>query len=126
MLFESLEHRGVTEKSGFLREQFFEQGFIFDIGLASGAQKVGAAGVTAFAQMFADPYLLEKSERAELVAGLRSCVAANPEVSELRVLLGMALCVNFEVPDAIEELRESVRLSPDSFIESIKSLPAIS
>jgi hypothetical protein len=32
----------------------------------------------------------------------------------------MALCVNFEVPDAIEEIRESVRLAPDSFIANLK------
>lgn len=72
------------------------------------------------ARMFADPYLLEKTERTDLAAQLRACVAKNPRVSELRVLLGMALCVNFEVPDAIEELREGVRLSPDSFIANLK------
>ena len=71
-------------------------------------------------RMFADPHLLEKEERAELVMGLRECVAAHSEVSDLRVLLGMALCVNFEVPDAIEELREAVRLAPDSFIARLK------
>jgi hypothetical protein len=71
-------------------------------------------------RMFADPHLLEKQERAELVQGLRECVRANPEVSELRVLFGMALCVDFNVKDAIEELREGVRLSPDSFIAQLK------
>lgn len=71
-------------------------------------------------RMFADPYILEKPERAELASELRECVKANPQVSELRVLFGMALCVNFEVPDAIEELREGVRLSPNSFIAQLK------
>ena len=71
-------------------------------------------------RMFADPYLLEKEERAHLVNELHACVAAEPEVSELRVLLGMALCVNFEVPEAIEQLRESVRLAPDSYIAHLK------
>ncbi len=70
--------------------------------------------------MFADPHLLEKQERAELVQGLRECVLAHPEVSELRVLYGMALCVDFKVQDAIEELREGVRLAPDSFIAQLK------
>jgi tetratricopeptide (TPR) repeat protein len=70
--------------------------------------------------MFADPHLLEKPERAELVQGLRECVLAHPEVSELRVLYGMALCVNFNVQEAIEELREGVRLAPDSFIANLK------
>ena len=71
-------------------------------------------------RMFADPSVLEKEERADLVRDLRECVKANPRVSDLRVLFGMALCVNFEVPDAIEELREGVRLAPNSFIAHLK------
>jgi len=71
-------------------------------------------------RMFTDPYLLEKEERGELVQGLRECVLAHPEVSGLRVLYGMALCVDFKVEDAMEELREGVRLAPDSFIAHLK------
>src|SRR3979490_3579034 len=71
-------------------------------------------------RMFADPYVLEQSERAELVGQLRENVQAHPEVAELRVLLGMALCVNLEVQEAMEELREGVRLAPDSFIAQLK------
>ncbi|PYU26828.1 MAG: hypothetical protein DMG32_09120 [Acidobacteria bacterium] len=71
-------------------------------------------------RMFADPNVLDKAERADLVGQLRECVRANPQISELRVLFGMALCVNLEVPDAIEELREGVRLTPNSFIAQLK------
>jgi len=71
-------------------------------------------------RMFADPYILEKDERAGLVAQLRDCVTQYPEVSELRVLLGMALCVDLDAQAAIEELRESVRLAPNSFIAQLK------
>jgi hypothetical protein len=71
-------------------------------------------------RMFADPYILEKDERASLVTQLRDCVTHYPEVSELRVLLGMALCVNLDAQAAIEELRESVRLAPNSFIAQLK------
>jgi predicted Zn-dependent protease len=71
-------------------------------------------------RMFGDPHALEKKEREDLVAGLRESVARHPEVSDLRVLLGMALCVNHEVQDAIEQLGEGVRLSPDSFIAHLK------
>jgi hypothetical protein len=71
-------------------------------------------------RMFADPYLLETEEKTALVAQLRECVAKFPEVSELRVLLGMALCVNLDVHPAIEELKESVRLAPNSFIAQLK------
>jgi hypothetical protein len=70
--------------------------------------------------MFADPQLLEPADRMELIAGLREAVEANPEVSELRVVLGMALCVNFDVQEAIDELNEGVRLGPDSFIAHLK------
>ena len=71
-------------------------------------------------RMFADPYILEKEDKANLVAQLRECVEKHPYVSELRVLLGMALCVNYEVHPAIEELKESVRLAPNSFIAQLK------
>jgi hypothetical protein len=71
-------------------------------------------------RMFRDPYVLEKQERTDLIQQLRSAVALEPNVSELRVLLGMALCVNFEAQAALEELRESVRLDPDNFIARLK------
>lgn len=75
---------------------------------------------TLLLRMFADPYLLEKEDSAALVAQLRDCVQRYPEVSEVRVLLGMALCVNLDPQAAIEELRESVRLAPNSFIAQLK------
>ncbi|MGH9529795.1 MAG: hypothetical protein ACRD2S_07750 [Terriglobales bacterium] len=71
-------------------------------------------------RMFADPYLLEKEGRIALVEQLRECVQQYPQVSELRVLLGMALCVNIDPQAAIEELQESVRLAPNSFIAQLK------
>jgi uncharacterized protein HemY len=71
-------------------------------------------------RMFADPHVLEPGERAELIEQLRESVSAHPEIAELRVLLGMALCVNLEVQEAIEELHESVKLAPDSFIAHLK------
>ena len=71
-------------------------------------------------RMFADPYVLGECERAELVAQLRESVSAHPEIAELRVLLGMALCVKLEVQEALEELGEGVRLAPDSFIAQLK------
>jgi predicted Zn-dependent protease len=71
-------------------------------------------------RMFADPYLLEKEDRGSLLEQLRDCVAQYPHVSELRVLLGMALCVNLDPQAAIEQLEESVRLAPNSFIAQLK------
>ncbi|HEY4053553.1 MAG TPA: hypothetical protein VGL74_07420 [Terriglobales bacterium] len=71
-------------------------------------------------RMFADPYVLDKDQKIELISQLRECVTQFPQVSELRVLLGMALCVNLDVQSAIEELKESVRLAPNSFIAQLK------
>jgi len=71
-------------------------------------------------RMFADPYLLEKEDRFALIEQLRECVSRYPQVSELRVLLGMALCVNLDVHPAIDELKESVKLAPNSFIAQLK------
>jgi cytochrome c-type biogenesis protein CcmH/NrfG len=71
-------------------------------------------------RMFSDPYLLEPGDRTTLVEKLREYVAQFPDVSELRMLLGMALCVNFDAQAAMEELRESVRLAPNSFIAQLK------
>ena len=71
-------------------------------------------------RMFADPRVLEKNERAELMTQLGDCVEKYPKVSELRVLYGMALCVNLEVQDAMEEFGEAVALAPDSYIAHLK------
>ena len=71
-------------------------------------------------RMFADPRTLEKHEKLELIAQLRAAVEEHPTVSELRVLFGMALCVNLQAQDAMEELAEAVSLAPDSFIAHLK------
>jgi hypothetical protein len=51
---------------------------------------------------------------------LRQAVAEYPDIGELRVLLGMALCVNFDVQPAIEEFRTAVQLAPQSFVAQLK------
>src|SRR5437764_1367569 len=53
-------------------------------------------------RMFADPHLLEEGERLALVEELRACVQAHPAVADLRVLYGMALCVNLDVQAALQ------------------------
>ena len=49
-----------------------------------------------------------------------SVLSSTRKCPELRVLYGMALCVNLEVQDAMEELGEAVSLAPDSFIAHLK------
>ena len=93
--------------------------------LTASTASLGLAQIAPRAQgllsrMFADPNVLAKEEVLDLVSELRKCVTAHPKVSELRVLYGMALCVNLEVQNAMEELCEGVRLAPDSFIAQLK------
>ena len=71
-------------------------------------------------RMFRDPYILEKEERVELIRQLREAIALEPDVPELRVLLGMTLCVNFEAQIAMEVLREAVQLAPENFLARLK------
>lgn len=71
-------------------------------------------------RMFTDAHLLEPQDRQDLVRYLRVARAANPQSSNLRVVLGMALCVNYQVPEAIDELEEGARLAPESFIAHLK------
>ena len=76
--------------------------------------------ITHLARMFRDPYVLEPQERAALISQLRDAVSAEPAVSSLRVLLGMALCVDLDVQNGLEELRQAARLAPESFIARLK------
>jgi hypothetical protein len=71
-------------------------------------------------RMFRDPRVLEAPERAELVAQLRGAVDLHPAVPELRVLLGMALSVDLQAQQAMEELRIAVGQAPNSFIARLK------
>lgn len=71
-------------------------------------------------KMFRDPRVLEPVERAELIVQLRSALQLHPHVVELRVLLGMALCVDLQAQQAMEELRIAVEQAPDSFMARLK------
>jgi len=75
---------------------------------------------TTLLRMFADPRVLAKEETVELVEQLSRCVEAYPDSSDLRVVYGMALCVNLQAQEAMEELGEAVRLAPDSYIAHLK------
>jgi hypothetical protein len=81
---------------------------------------LGAETAGTLERMFRDPSLLEPEQRAELIAQLRSATALAPHVPEVRVLLGMALCVDLQAQDALEELREAARQAPDCFIARLK------
>src|SRR5437879_3252199 len=77
---------------------------------------VGSHTAVQLNKMFRDPRVLEPAERIDIVAQLRKAVDRRPEVAELRVLLGMALCVDLQAQEAMEQLRQAVEQAPDSFI----------
>ena len=71
-------------------------------------------------RMFRDPRVLDSNERGDLIAQLRRAVDLAPYMPEVRVLLGMALCVDLQAQKAMEEMREAVRIDPDCFIARLK------
>ncbi|HVW02610.1 MAG TPA: hypothetical protein VHB77_19795 [Planctomycetaceae bacterium] len=72
------------------------------------------------ARMFRDPRVLDDTDRKSLIAALRQTVAAMPNVAEVRVLLGMALCVDLRAQEALEQLRTAAAQAPRSFIAHLK------
>jgi hypothetical protein len=84
------------------------------------AETISAQARTQLVRMFRDPHVLEKEERVDLIRELREAISLEPSIPELRVMLGMALCVNLEVQDAMEELRETTKLAPDNFLARLK------
>lgn len=71
-------------------------------------------------RMFRDPRALQPDERASIVMQLRNAVELEPHLPEIRVILGMALSVDLQVQEAMEQLRESTRQAPDCFIAHLK------
>jgi hypothetical protein len=71
-------------------------------------------------RMFRDPRVLESHERVDLIAQLRKATDLAPYVPEVRVLLGMALCVDLQAQEALEEMREAVKIDPDCFVARLK------
>jgi hypothetical protein len=71
-------------------------------------------------RMFRDPRVLEAEERHALIAKLRDAVELEPHVPEIRVLLGMALCVDLRPQEALEQLRHASQQAPDCFIARLK------
>jgi hypothetical protein len=71
-------------------------------------------------RMFRDPRVFEKEELSNLVCELRKAVELAPKVPEVRVLFGMALCVDLQVQEAMEQLRMAVEQAPNCFIARLK------
>jgi tetratricopeptide (TPR) repeat protein len=81
---------------------------------------LGPATSNLLQRMFRDPRVLEQHERLDLIAHLRSAVELAPHIPEVRVLLGMALSVDLQAQEALEELRQATISAPDCFIAHLK------
>jgi hypothetical protein len=80
-----------------------------------------AAGASyQLSRMFRNPRVLEPHERTALISQLRNAIESAPEVAEVRVLLGMALCVDLQPQEALEQLQMAVEQAPDCFIARLK------
>lgn len=82
--------------------------------------EVGHKTQSILQRMFRDPRVLDAHDRTDLIAQLRQASSLVPHVPEVRVLLGMALCVDLQAQEALEELREAVNQAPDCFIARLK------
>lgn len=71
-------------------------------------------------RMFRDPYVLEKEERTSLIQQLKNSVELQPHSADLRVLLGMALCVDLQAQSALGHLRAAVEIAPRNFVARLK------
>jgi Flp pilus assembly protein TadD len=83
-------------------------------------QTLGPKATKSLQQMFRDPRVLESDERGELVASLSKAVEMFPAVPEVRVMLGMALCVDLRAQEAMTRLREAVEQDPACYIAQLK------
>jgi Flp pilus assembly protein TadD len=83
-------------------------------------QTLGPKSTRMLQRMFRDPRVLESSERSDLIASLASAVEKFPSVPEVRVMFGMALCVDLRAQEAMTQLREAVERNPDCFIAQLK------
>jgi tetratricopeptide (TPR) repeat protein len=111
----------VREQQTVEIRQIREEGFLMESSnpIALSSAVPGQAQVL-LARMFRDPSLLEAEERVELICDLRAAVEMSPQLAELRVLLGMVLCVDLKVQEAMEVLREAARMDPNSFLAHLK------
>jgi tetratricopeptide (TPR) repeat protein len=71
-------------------------------------------------RMFRDPRVLAADERSDLITHLRQAVELHPQVAEVRVLLGMALSVDLQAQEAMEQLRQATQQAPNCFIARLK------
>ncbi len=108
-----LVHRDIAEE----KEMFYDPQAQTTLALPGA---IGPDASRLLQRMFRDPRVLEPYERGDLITQLRKAVDLSPQVPEVRVLLGMALCVDLQVQEAMEEMREAVKTDPDCFIARLK------
>src|SRR5882762_10041069 len=67
-----------------------------------------------------DPYSVPPEKLAEVIASLKEACALNPANADLRVCLGIAYAMNYDVYSSLDVLEEARALEPRNFFAQFK------
>ena len=67
-----------------------------------------------------DPHSVSPEKLAEVIASLKGACALNPKDADVRVCLGMAYAMNYEVYNSMDILEEARTLEPANFLAQFK------
>src|SRR4051812_9728950 len=67
-----------------------------------------------------DPHTVSPAELTQYIQMLEKACIDNPQSADLRICLGMAYCVNYEVYNAMDSLEIATELEPENFWAQLK------
>ncbi len=67
-----------------------------------------------------DPHSVPPQKLAELIAALKQACVQNPANAALRICLGMAHAVNYDVYPSMAALESAIRIAPRDFLAQLK------
>ena len=67
-----------------------------------------------------DPHSVSPEKLAEVIASLKEACALSPKDADVRVCLGMAYAMNYEVYNSMDILEEARTLEPTNFLAQFK------
>jgi tetratricopeptide (TPR) repeat protein len=67
-----------------------------------------------------DPHAVPPGKLAEFIASLTEACALNPENADMRICLGIAHAMNYDVYQSMDALEEARRIEPENFFAQLK------
>ena len=67
-----------------------------------------------------DPHTVPPDQLAEVIAYLKEACDLNPDIAELRICLGMAYAMNYDLYQSMDALEEATGLDADHFFARFK------